>query len=194
MDNAPERKRPNAKYPLSEKKTEDDELVFYYSRERRLAAAPPKIRALYEQTPKRKFGFFRSLTATKPLAMMFASILLLCAAITIISILDRAEGGRLLGGNLITLEAVKFQGETIVVLTKTVKTPEQAYTGPVDIGAAPEAPGGSQTGDYPVFTHRIFFSLNAEEEYRFSLPFDAEKLLIIVQGETGSVRFTVKTK
>jgi hypothetical protein len=194
MDDTPEKKRPNANYPLTEKKSRDDEMVFYYSRERRLANAPPNVRDLYSDTPKRKFGFFRSLTATKPLATVFFTILILCAAIFIISIFDLVGTGYVLDGNLVQAEAVKFQGETIVVLTKTVRDPEGAYTGPVDIGAAPAIPDGENAEDYPVYTHRIFFTLNAEEEYRFSLPFDAEKVLLILQSEQKSVQFTVKPK
>jgi hypothetical protein len=194
MRDTPERKRPNAKYPLTEKKISRDEgPSFYYSREQRLAKAPPNVRALYEESPKKKFGFFRTLTATRPLAMLFFSIMILCAAIIIISIFNLA-GDHGLGGNRLALEAVKFQGETIVVLTKTVKDSERAYTGPVDIGISPAAPKGSDAKDYPVFTNRIFFSLNAEEAYRFSLPFEAEKLLVLLQGELDSASFTITVK
>jgi hypothetical protein len=188
------RRRPNAKYPLSEKKPGDEELVFYYSRERRLSAASPPVKALYVETPKKRFGFFRSLTATRPLAMLFTSILFLCAAIVIISIVNPAGTAYTLGGNRITVEAVEFGGETMVALTKTVTDTENAYTGLVDIGAAPALSGENAGEDYPVFTHRIFFSLNAKEEYRFSLPFEAAKLLILLQGEQDTVRFTIKVK
>jgi hypothetical protein len=194
MSDRPERRRPNARYPLTEKKPPKDEgPVFYYSREQRLAKAPSKVRALYEEAPKKKFGFFRTLTATRPLAMLFSSIMLLSAAIIIIAIFNRA-GGHSLGGNRLAVEAVKFQGETIIVLSKTVKDPEGAYTGPVDIGISPAAPEDSDAKDYPVFTHRVFFSLNAEEEYRFSLPFEAEKLLMLLQGEQDSAQFIITVK
>jgi hypothetical protein len=187
------RRRPNAKYPLTEKKPGPEELVFYYSRERRLSGAPPPVKALYAETPKKKFGFFRSLTATRPLAMLFISILFLCAAIVIISIVN-AAGAYTLGGNRVTVDAVQFRGETMVVMTKTVTDTENAYTGLVDIGAAPALAKGSGAENYPVFTHRIFFSLNAEEEYRFSLPFEAEKLLMVLQGEQHTARFTISVR
>jgi hypothetical protein len=194
MDETPDRKRPNERYPLSEKKTGDEELVFYYSRERRLAKAPPSVQALYAEVPKKKrFGFFRSLTATRPLAMLFASIIILCAAIVILSVFN-AGGAYMLGGNALTVSALKFQGETIVVMNKAVRDDGNAYTGLVDIGVSPAVPEGSEAGDYPVFTHRIFFSLNPQEEYRFSLPFEADELLVVLQGERDMAQFKIKTK
>jgi hypothetical protein len=197
MDDKPEgpgpRRRPNAKYPLSEKKTENGELHFYYSREERLAKAPPSVRALYEETPKRKFAFFRTLTATRPLAMLFASIMILCAALMILSFLN-LTGGYNLGGNTITPEAVKFRGETVVALIKTVKDPERAYTGPVDIGVSPAASGESEAAAAPVFTRRIFFTLEAREEYRFSLPFEAGALVFVLMAEENTARFKVTVK
>jgi hypothetical protein len=187
------RRRPNAKYPLSEKRTGDDELHFYYSREQRLAKAPPSVRALYEEKPKTKFAFFRTLTATRPLAMLFASIMILCAALLIISFLNLANGGNL-GGNTVTLEAMKFRGETVVALTKTVKKPAGAYTGPVDIGVSPAVSGESEAAAAPVFTHKIFFTLDAREEYRFSLPFEAGALVFVLMAEENTARFKVKVK
>jgi hypothetical protein len=193
MDDRPPRRRPNANYPLSEKKP-GEELHFYYSREERLAKAPPSVRALYEEKPKKKFAFFRTLTATRPLSMLFASIMILCAALMIISFFNLA-GGWSLGGNTLTLEAMKFRGETVVALKKTVKNPEgaPAYTGPVDIGVSPAA-SGEDAAAAPVFTHRIFFTLNAEEEYRFSLPFEADALVFVLMAEEDEARFKIKVK
>jgi hypothetical protein len=187
------RRRPNANYPLSEKKNGDEGLHFHYSREQRLAKAPPSVRALYEEKPKKKFSFFRTLTATRPLSMLFASIMILCAALMIISFFNLA-GGRSLGGNTLTLEAVKFRGETVVVLKKTVKNPEGAYTGPVDIGVSPAVSGEDEAAGAPVFTHRIFFSLNAGEEYRFSLPFEADALVFVLMAEQDTAQFKIKVK
>jgi hypothetical protein len=196
MDDRPRRKRPNAKYPLTEKKSGEDGLVFYYSRERRLAKAPPKVQALYEEAPKKKFGFFRTLTATRPLAMLFASIIILCAFIFILSILNLSGSRYTLGGNRLAIWAVKFQDETIVVMVKKAPDEKAAYTGPVDLAVSPAAPAGSEPAEYPVFTHRVFFSLNGEEEYRFSLPFAADKLVMVLQGEgdRNSAQFMVKVE
>jgi hypothetical protein len=188
------RRRPNANYPLSEKKTGDNELVFYYSRERRIANAPKNVQSLYGEVPQKKFGFFRVLTATKPLAILFASIMILCAILLIISVLGLNDPSHALGGNAVTVSAIKFQGETIVIMTKTAKDKSAAYTGLVDIAVSPAAPEGADPAEYPIFTHRIFFSLNPEEEYRFSLPFEADTLVFVLMGEQDTAQFTLKTE
>jgi hypothetical protein len=190
----PERKRPNANYPLSNKKTNDEELVFYYSRAARLAKAPKSVQALYEESPKRKFGFFRALTATRPLAMLFISIMFFSAVIMVISYLGFNDASYILGGNRVSVSAIKFQGETFIVLEKTFQENQDVYTGVVDIAVSPEAAGEGDPAAYPVFTHRVFFSLNPAEEYRFSVPFEAEKLLMVLLGEQDSAQFTVKVK
>jgi hypothetical protein len=193
------RKRPNANHPLTEKKAREDELVFYYSREQRLAKAPPSVQALYDETPRKRFGLFRVLTATRPLAMLFASIMILCAFILVISLIGRSgglSGSRyILSGNRLAVTAVQFQDETIVVMVKTAQDEKTAYTGPVDIAVSP-ASAESDPADYPVFIHQVFFSLNSREEYRFSLPFTAEKLVMVLQGggEKDTAQFTVKVE
>ncbi|MDR0623183.1 MAG: hypothetical protein LBG10_02005 [Treponema sp.] len=196
MDDTPERKRPNANYPLSNKKKGEEELVFHYSREARLARAPKPVQSLYEEPPKKKFRLFHTLTATRPLAMLFISIVILCAAILMISTFGLNEGGHVLGGNRVSVSAVKFQGETIVILEKTSPENQEVYTGVVDIGVSPEAPEGSDPAEYPVFTHRVFFSLEPEESYRFALPFEADKLAVVLQGEQeqDTVQLKIKAK
>jgi hypothetical protein len=194
MDKTPERKRPNANYPLTNKQTGGEDLVFYYSREERLAKAPKSVQNLYAEGPKKKTGFFRSLTATRPLALIFTSIIFLCAAILVISIIGIGGGDYMLGGNQVSVSAMKFQGETIVVLEKTFKENQEAYTGVVDIAVSPAAAAGSDPAELPVFTHRVFFSLNPQEEYRFSLPFEAGELVMVLMGEQDTVQFKLQTK
>jgi hypothetical protein len=195
INEKPGRKRPNADYELSNKKNDDEKLVFYYSREKRLAKAPPSVQALYEEVPKKKrFGFFRSLTATRPMALLFASILILCAAILILSVFGGGGDAHMLGGNSITLAAMKFQGETLVVMNKSCKNDRDAYTGLVDVAVSPVVPEAPETENYTIFTHRIFFSLSSEEEYRFSLPFEADELIVVLQGEKDSVQFKINPK
>jgi hypothetical protein len=184
-------RRPNAEYPLSREK-EGDDIAFYYSRDRRLAKAPESVRSLYRDEPKKK-GFIRSLTATRPLAILFGSILVISAFITVLAIFGGAENSWMLGGNRISVQAMKFQGATYLVLNKTVKD-RNVYTGLVDMAVAPEVPGGQEDTPYPVFRNRIFFSLKEEEEYRFSVPFEADRLVVVLQGEKSSLEFTVISK
>jgi hypothetical protein len=62
------------------------------------------------------------------------------------------------------------------------------------MAVAPEVPEGQEDTPYPVFRNRIFFSLKEEEEYRFSVPFEADRLVMVLQGENSSLEFTVISK
>jgi hypothetical protein len=64
--------------PVDDTKISEHDLVFYYSRERRLEKASPRVRALYENVPRRRFGFFASLVDTKPKAMLLIVIAAVC--------------------------------------------------------------------------------------------------------------------
>jgi hypothetical protein len=187
--------RPNAKYTIEADKPRPpgEELVFYYSRERRLANAPKAVQNLYDEKLNKKPNLFRTLTATKPLALLFSSIMLLSAAILVLSVFGRL-GDHTFGGNNISAEAMKFEGTTLIILTKTFKNEKEAYTGLVDLGVAPSLPKGGEDQEFPLFTNRIFFSLNPTEEYRFSVPFEADELIFYLQGETESTSFRIKPK
>ncbi|MDR2803133.1 MAG: hypothetical protein LBB22_02445 [Treponema sp.] len=50
-------------------------VVFYYSREERLKKASPRVRALYEEVKKSRFGIFTSLVDTRAKAMVFIAII-----------------------------------------------------------------------------------------------------------------------
>ena len=88
-------------------------------------------------------------------------------------------------GNSIVIKGTRFEGATIVVLTKTVKkNAGNAYTGAVDIAVSYPVNGE----DYPVFYHRIFFSMEPVEEYRFAVPFDPPEQLLIIQTEKNTLK------
>jgi hypothetical protein len=162
------------------------DVVFYYNRERRLEKAPPKVRELYE--PIKRQGLFKTLTATKPRAMLFASIVLLVVVSLLFSFII-PNGTVSLGGNTITASAQVFQGDTYIVVKKRIPAGQDmnAYTGAVDLAvtipvrsgtvAAPDTPAP------PVSTERIFFTLQQEEDFRVSVPFTAAELLLILQAE-----------
>ncbi|MDR2795251.1 MAG: hypothetical protein LBB47_00895 [Spirochaetaceae bacterium] len=64
--------------PVDETKIGEHDLVFYYSREHRLKKASPRVRSLYENVPKPRFGIFSSLFDTKPKAMLLIVIVVIC--------------------------------------------------------------------------------------------------------------------
>ena len=185
-----EEDRPNKKYALSnpdnssksDKSTEG--LNFYYNRQRRLENAPESVQDLYiEKKPSGRFGLLGPLVADKPRRILFFSIIFLCLLIFIITRLGLLETTYILGGNIINVSATNFEGTTILILRKNAR--DGAYTGPVEIAVTVAVQDIEE--QFPVFYHRIFFTLEREEEYRFAIPFDSPQLLMILQNETDNL-------
>lgn len=177
--------RPNAAYNLSNKTQPDEELNFRYSREQRLAKATQAVRDLNDPAKKPKFSLLRPLIASRGRAVLFGSIMIICAALLVISFFDRS-GAYELDGNSIEAQAVKYEGAIIVVLKKnTRKNAAAPYTGAVEIGASAVVDEQSDTVPF-IFPHRIFFTEQDTEEYRFSVPFESDFVLLVLQTETGT--------
>jgi hypothetical protein len=191
-DDADNTQRPNAKYKLS--KPDDytpaeEELNFYYSREKRLAKAPQKVRDLYTVKRQNRFNLLRPLIADKPRAILFFTIVVICLAILLLSILGYFDKSFSLNGNKLEISGIGYEEATIVVIKKTINS-SSVYTGAVDIAVSPAV----QTEDeqYPVFYHRIFFSLEQDEEYRFVVAYELPQLAIIQKTKKSTLKIKVK--
>jgi hypothetical protein len=197
--------RPNANYKLSKpdgpNKAAEENLVFYYNRERRLEKAPQAVKDLYNKDKtNRRFSLLGPLVADKPRATVFFTIILVCVAIIIVTLVNKTGGVYSLAGNSIAITGTRFEGATIVVLTKTVKkNAGNAYTGAVDIAVSYPVDTVVNNGavysdgeNYPVFYHRIFFSMEPVEEYRFAVPFDTPEQLLILQTERNTLKIKFK--
>jgi hypothetical protein len=186
-------KRPNAKYKLSNedagKVNGEEKLNFYYNRERRLEKAPQAVRDLYDESKKNRSGFIRVLVADKPRAMVFFTILIMAAVIILISLLNNTSSSYLLDGNKLEIKGIKYEDMTILAIRKTRKNTETAYSGGVDIAVSPVVQEGEKLN---VFYHRIFFSLDNEEDYRFTVPFDSPELLMVLQTEKNTLKIKYK--
>ncbi|MDR1636838.1 MAG: hypothetical protein LBR93_05820 [Treponema sp.] len=185
--------RPNPERELTENRPGEDEMVFYYSREKRLAKAPQRVRDLYEKSAQPKFNLLRPLTATKPLATLFATVLILSAISAIVAFSGITGRSYKFQGNSITVEAQRYQGTVIVTVRK--KPDPEARTakggGLTDILISP---AGERGGESSGFSHRIVFSPGKEEEFRMVAPFDSRELIFHIQGESELLEFRVKTR
>jgi hypothetical protein len=194
------RRRPNANYRLSKETADGEQLTFYYDRQRRLAKAPQVVKDLYKEIPPRRFGLFRSLVESKPRAMMFVSIVTMCAAILMLSLLGYFGDTYELEGNRISARAVKYEGgASVVTLRKTVKKGwegifDDAYAGAVDIAVSPAVQSEEMGEAFPVFYHRVFFSRESAEEYRFSVPFDSAELLVVLRSEKKTLNIKLRNE
>lgn len=187
--------RPNAKYDLSNENVKidpDEGLKFYYNRERRLEKAPKAVKDLYTKD-KQKFNLLRPLIADKPRAMIFFTIIILCVVIIMLSLMGFFDKAHTLEGNKLEITGTRFEGSTIIIIKKTVENKQNAYTGAVDIGVAPVLETALQEGDEPdYYSHRIFFTLEQEEERRFVVPFDTPELAMVIQTEKSSLKLKFK--
>jgi len=186
-------KRPNAKYKLSNenagKVNGEEKLNFYYSRERRLEKAPQAVRDLYDESKKNRSGFIKVLVADKPRAMVFFTILIMTAVIILLSLSNKTSGSYLLDGNKLEINGIKYEGMTILAIRKTRKNTETAYSGGVDIAVSPVIQEGEKIN---IFYHRVFFSLENEEAYRFTVPFESTELLMVLQTEKNTLKVRYK--
>jgi hypothetical protein len=172
----------------------DREVVFYYNRERRLERASAAVRELNKPGPPMRGGPIRALTATKPLTILFLTVVLLVIMSLVMSYRAPVRGGKTLGGNTIRASATVSEGSSFVTFKKTIASKENPYTGAVDIAVSSvltsqEKQEGIQA---PISAQRVFFTLEKEEEYRLAVPFTAEELLILMQGGEQRVTFRIR--
>jgi hypothetical protein len=160
-------------------------LVFYYSREKRLERASPAVRELNEASSSRKPNLFRTLTSTRPLTLLFVSMITLCAAIVLLS--RFSGGGGALGNNTVQVSAASAGGKAYITVQKTARH-DGTYTGPVNTAVSLPARGEELP---PVHVERIYFTLEQEETFRFSVPFTGKKLLILMEAGEDRTLFTL---
>jgi len=211
-----EKQRPNANYKLSNENAnfKDEEIVHHYNRERRLEKAPQRVRDLCNTPPPppQKFNLLKPLVRTKPLAMLFFTIIVICLFIVALSMLGITGTDHTLEGNHLSIQAIRFEGAIIMAVDKSTKKGNildrfshsaPPYTGAVDIAVQPvlksdaEAQAGaSARGEVPqdIFFHKIFFTFEPQEYYRFSIPFDTDELAVVLRTETKVLRLTVKVE
>ena len=188
--------RPNASYKLSKQfnPAESEHPVFYYNREQRLDKAPQQVRDLYSGQKRTGFNLLRPLVGTRSSAILFFTILILSLSMVFLTLSGYLDTSYALEGNQLSFKATRFEGIVIVTLKKTLekknKSGAQAYTGAVDLAVAPVVRDSEE--DYPVFYHRVFFSLEREEEYRFAVPFDSPELALVLQTEKSTLTLKIK--
>jgi hypothetical protein len=174
-----------------EKTPVDRDPVFYYSRSRRLERASEAVRAINDPSVP-KWSAIKNPRA-RLLSLIFLALMIFIVGI-ISFVWSPADNAKNLGGNTVAVSALTFQGAAYLVIKKSVAEKDGAYTGTVDLAVSRElSPEEEKNGvEAPIVTHRIFFSLEPEEEYRFSVPFEADRLVILMQGGKDMISLSVK--
>jgi hypothetical protein len=164
------------------------DMEFYYSRDSRLARASQTVKDMNEGKIKRP-SIFGSLTSTRSHRMTFISIIVLCAAISVIGKVVSNESSYSLGKNSITASALRYEGKTFVVLKKTAR--DGAYSGAVNVAISPDK---TTEKDWTIFTELIYFMPEPSEEFRMAIPLEVEHLLLLLQNETERLAIRIKVE
>jgi hypothetical protein len=133
--------------------------------------------------------------------MLLITIVVVSFILILLSRGLKEKDGAKLGGNTLTVSALSFparQNETgtdvtyIGVNKKAVS--ERAYTGSVDVAVSIYKKKGEDAEDMPIETRRIFFTLEPEEDFRFSVPFTGSDLILVFHAEDELVTLRVKPR
>jgi hypothetical protein len=176
-------------------KISPEELVFYYSRARRLERASEAVRKLNEPGPERRGRLFKTSRPSPGGIMVLISIVLVFVFILVFSSTGEGRKGTDLGGNTLAVSALRYSGSTYVAVKKTARN-EGAYTGPVELAVSVFRPGGGEDGGElpPITTEQLFFTLEPEEEFRIALPLEAPELLFLARAGEELITLRVKAE
>jgi hypothetical protein len=168
----------------------EKDIVYYYSRERRLSRASPEVQALNDGIPIRS-SFSKTLFATKAHKLVFFAIVI---TVTVSSLASRFSGtdsgvkGVKLGENTLALTLRPVEGALILGIIKNTPESGEFYAGAVDIAVSPVQ---KKAGEVPlVFNHRISFTLVETEVFQAAIPFDGTDFFVLLRAgdELKSVR------
>ncbi|MDR0376230.1 MAG: hypothetical protein LBH70_00365 [Spirochaetaceae bacterium] len=176
----------------------DRDIVFHYSRERRLARASQTVRDLYDTSPASRPTLYKAFTGgTRAGAVLLITIVMVSFILLFLSRDAGERGGASLAGNAVAVSALGFPARDgkdaaayLTVIKKT--TSERAYTGPVDVAVSVYQHEGGVGEEPPIAAQRIFFTLEPEEDFRFSVPFTGPELILIFRAGEELASFRVK--
>jgi len=172
----------------------DRDLVFYYSRERRLSRAPAAVQELNSGTvPKIKIT--NRLFGNRINLMLFIAILLICAVFGLSTQMTGTGRSAKLGRNTLTVGIMNEEGILMLDLEKKAPKGGGGYTGEVDIAVSPvmEKPREGETRELPeMFTHRIILTEKDNEFYRISIPFDGNDFLVLLRIDNDQKALKLK--
>ena len=194
-ENVGDRKRPNANYRLSKEKTnpKPDEIVYHYNRDRRLEKAPQSVQDLYYKEEQPRRGLFRGFSSGRIQLFTMIAILLVSTLALVTTILGRNDETHDLDGNLLTVQAIRYESMVIVAIGKTTRPARQflrlrpirpAYTGPVNIEVWPASHTEQMLPFGNLFFHMVNFTEESPEFFRFTVPFDADGLELAFRTES----------
>ena len=192
-DNAEEKKRPNANYKLSKTNDNPKEITYHYSRDRRLEKAPQSVQDLYYKEEQPRRGLLKIASGGKVQLFTMIAILLVSVLALVVTILGREGDTYDLEGNRITVQAIRYEEMVIMALRKTIPSRRQflslrpvrpPYMGIVSIEVLPVSAPLEYTPLFGnMFFHRVTFTEESPEFFRFTVPFDSDELELVLRTE-----------
>ena len=175
-----------------EKKPENEEIVYYYSRENRLARGSQRLREHNEN--QRDTRFISKNKLVRAVAGHRGNLFILLSLMVIFLmyfIIDRITAPSVsditVGNNSLNITIDEQDSLLFLSVRKTAITDSFPYTGAVDIVISPVQSGG----EAPIFSQRIFFTHSTTENYLISLPFDGSRFIVLFQTEFDTVGTTI---
>ena len=104
-----------------ETKEKDDakNVEYYYKREERLAKAGPYARFAAGLHGKKRQGLLKTMTATKPLAFLFYTLLFAMVASLLVNWISGGSPKATLGGYSYALDALWFEGDVYLTVKRS---------------------------------------------------------------------------
>ena len=178
-----------------EKKNVQQEVVFHYSRERRLRNASPEIQALNDgQITKPRLR--KTLFGNRGNVMMLICIVVVSVFGLVINFINREPSGGSsisLGGNNLALGILRVEETLILGIIKNAPESGEVYIGDVEIAVSPALNAAETNEDPQVYSHRVLFRPLVSETFHISLPFEGNDFFAVLRAgdEQRSMRLRV---
>ena len=170
----------------------DRDIVFRYSRARRLSKAPRNVKELNDPDYMKRASFFRNFFGSKSNKSLIVIIMLLLFLIPFMTSRDGLIKLPNLGGNAISAKAVRDGEGTRINIQKTFRERDRdtVYTGVVMLAITPRRENNPDL----VTLDRIFFSPDQSEEFSIFIPHQATGFTVLMQAEDMYVNLRVNTR
>ena len=165
--------------------SDDRDLVYYYSKERREARRRPSAGG--EKTVR--IGPFKTTVGGRANFIFFFTLLLIIFMFSLGRRITANNQGLQLGGNTISMNIVKDEEMLVLNIIKTAPQRGEVYLGTVQVSVAPE--GSSDL--IPSFSQQITFNPVDVENFRIFLPFAGSDFFVTLMAgeEQRSIRLSV---
>jgi hypothetical protein len=160
-----------------------DQVIHYYSREKRLERASANALFAIDRHHYRRPGIIKSLTATRSLSFLFFSLIFMIVAAFLVNYIQGSRNSGTIDGNRFEAEAVWFEGYIYATISRS---PSRRNAQPIGAGLMLSAGGDVQEG----------FLQASESDYRARVPADVKPawLAVIVSSTSGKIELAARVK